>query len=161
MKKSAAFSLIEVLVVLVIFSIIGIIVAQSLLTTLRGAKRSDSESRVRSNIDYAVAIMERHLHNARSATCPNPETVNFEDQRQVATSFFREPTGQYIASNSATQRLTSTDVTVTGVTFTCTPATGNVPASVSISINAFDNTAQGIERASVTVTTRVMLRTSL
>lgn len=169
MPKEKGFSLIEILVVLVVFSFIGVIVAQSILTTLRGAKRSDSDSKVRSNIDYAVAIIERQLRNAREVTCPttcpsgNGTCLNFTDQKQRTASFFFQTTGndRYIASSSATQRLTNSDVEITALTFTCTPATGNVAPSVEISISARDRTLGGVERSQITTSTQILLRTNL
>lgn len=162
-SKNEGFSLIEVLVVLVVFSFIGIIVSQSIVTTLRGAKRSDSDSKVRANIDYAVAIMGRHLRNARTVSCPSATRVNFTDQRQQSAYFSLQTSGtdRYIASSSATQRLTNSEVEVTNLTFVCTASAGNVPPSVTITISARDRSLGGVEQSRVTTSTRIMLRTNL
>lgn len=161
MKKSG-FSLIEILVVLLVFSIIGIIVTSSVLATLRSARKSDSESKVRANIDYAMAIISRHIRNARTVSCPDSHTVTFEDQREQTASFFLQTLGQdrYVASSSATQRLTSSDINITDLTFACNPASGNNPPSVDVTISAIDKNFQGSEAAKISTSATIVLRTN-
>jgi prepilin-type N-terminal cleavage/methylation domain-containing protein len=45
-------SLIEILVVVAIFAILGIIVSSALVLTIQGTKKSESLVRVRENINY-------------------------------------------------------------------------------------------------------------
>ena len=155
-------SLIEIIMVVAIFSILGVLISRIILTTLRGSNRSDSLIRVRENLDYAVAVMERQIRNAEDATpCPNvdPLRVDYQDSNGVSTYFACANVGTtgYIASGSA--RLTSSEVNVTFCSFVCSPAQGNVPPSVSFNLEAKDLNATGIEAASVTTSTKIYLRT--
>ena len=71
-KLQKGMSLLEILVVVAIFSILGVIVTRSVLLTLRGSKKSESQVKVRENVNYALAVIERQLRNADSiVTCPN------------------------------------------------------------------------------------------
>lgn len=164
------FTLIEILVVLVVFGFIGLIVSQSVISTLRGATKSDSDSRIRSNLDYVSSIIDRHLLNAVGVSCPPvvpPNSrVDFTDQRQNIGSFLLNGAGadRHIASNSATTpnfRLSSSDTTVTATVFTCNPAVGNNPPSVTFTITLEDRNQQGVLKSSATTTRTVNLRTNL
>ena len=160
MKKGV--SLIEIIIVVAIFSVLGVLVSRVILTTLRGSNRSGSSVRVRENLDYALAVMERQIRNAEDASpCPNadPLRIDYRNESGTATYFACVSPGAngYVASGSA--RLTSDEVTISSCSFTCFPASGRVPPSVSINLEAKDVNAVGIEAAVVTATTRIFLRT--
>jgi hypothetical protein len=166
MKKKKFFlgvSFIEILVVVAIFAILGVLVGRITLITLRGSNRSDALVKVRENLDYSLAVMERQIRNAEAVSpCPNPDTtrIDFFDRDGLASSFSCQsigPTG-YVASGSA--RLTSNEIKITACSFTCTPAAGgNVQPSVMISLEGASANISGIEAANVTATTTIFLRT--
>lgn len=163
--KQRGFSLIEILVVLTIFSILTVIVTQGIFVTLRGTRKSEVTARVKENLAYAISTIERQLHNASTVSpCPNtsPSRIDYADENGKATYFSCQNIGAsgYVASGSATTRLTSSDVSVTACTFTCaTPPPGkNNPPSVDINITGQDANTQGAEGAQVTTSTKVFLR---
>lgn len=161
MKKKIynnGFSLIEILVVISIFAVIGILSTRALFQTLRSARKSDSLVRVRENVNYALGIIERQVRNAESINCTSvtPQNLPYVSGDGVSTFFnCTIGAGGRIASGSAV--LTSNDITITGCTFTCTQAVNN-PPSVNISITAEDNTSTGPEKGSVTSQTEILLR---
>lgn len=160
MKKGV--SLIEILIVVAIFAVLGLLISRVILTTLRGSNRSDSLVKVRDNLDYALSVMERQIRNADSVSpCPNPDTtrVDFRDSNGIATYFACTNVGAsgYVASGSA--RLTNDEVAITACSLTCTPTTGRVPPSVNISLEARGANQTGVERAIVTIATKIFLRT--
>lgn len=161
-KKNIAsvigFSLVEILIVISIFSIIGVLTTRTVLLTMRGAKKSDSQVRVRENVNYALSVIERQIRNSESVTCTASTTIfNYISLEGTSTSFSCVTAGsdKYIASGSG--RLTSSDVVITSCSFVCTK-TGNNPATVKISIEANDATATGIEKGSVTAETEIVTR---
>lgn len=165
-KFQCGFSLIEILVVLAVFSILAIVVAQGIFVTLRGARKSETTTRVKENLAYAIAVVERQLHNASEVTpCPNtsPTRLDFKDEDGKTSYFSCQSVGPagYVASGSATIRLTSDNVSVTACSFVCaTPSPGvDSPPSVDINITAQDATTVGAEGAQVTTSTKVFLRT--
>lgn len=164
MKKlnlNKGFSLIEMLVALTVLSIIAIIVTQAVVSSIKGAKRSDSDSHLKENLSYAISIMERHLKNARTATCAdNNLTVNYTDANQTATNFSYNAAGGFVASGSASIPLTGSNINVTSLTFVCTPQSGNTPPSVTINISAQDRNSTGVDRPQITTSSQVNLRTS-
>lgn len=160
MKKGV--SLIEILIVVAIFAVLGLLISRVILTTLRGSNRSDSLVKVRDNLDYALSVMERQIRNADSVSpCPNPDPtrVDFRDSNGIAAYFACTNVGPsgYVASGSA--RLTSDQVAITACSLTCTPAAGRVPPSVDISLEARGANQTGVERAMVTIATKIFLRT--
>lgn len=159
-KKEGGYSLLEVLVVLIVFSLLATISSTAILLAIRGARKSDASSRVRSNVDFAIATIERQLRNASSITSCDPDVIVFNDQDSNPTSFscldIGEPTG-YVAS--ASSRLTASEITITTCQFTCTEAQGANPPSINIDLEAKDKNTTGAESASFSVSTQVVLRT--
>jgi len=160
MKKNIkAFSLVEILVVISIFALIGVLTTRSIFTTLRSARKSDSLVKVRENINYAVGVIERQIRSAESVyPCPlaNSLILPYIAEGGIGTSFVCTlGVNGSIASGSAT--LTSPDISVTGCTFTCTQNINN-PPSINISITAEDKNSSGVEKGSVTSQTEILLR---
>jgi len=157
MKKG--FTMIEVLVVVLVFSVIAILATQSVLLSLRGSRRSESTIGVRENINYAIAIIERQLHNAESVNCPSATTISYTDELSQPADFTCDPapgTGT-LASSSA--QLTSNEVRITACSFSCSVGSPGVPDSVTISITAQDADSTGFEGSQFTTNTRIQLRT--
>lgn len=156
-------SLLEILVVITVFAILAILTTNAVFLTLRGARKSESIARVRENLDYSLAVIERNIRNAESIVeCPNPDTsiISYLDEDGVSASFScligSEAEG-YIASGSG--RLTSSEIDVTSCSFVCEEGTGNAPPVVTISFEAQDADAAGVEGAAVTISTKIYLRT--
>lgn len=153
-------SFIEILVVIAVFAILGVLATRAILLTLRGSRKSESVVKVRENVNYALAVIERQLRNAESintSTCTG--RVDYTDKDGVASSFVCTNIGPagYVASGSA--RLTSPEVAVTACSFSCTAASDNVLPSVSVNVTAQDATATGVESAQVSSSTQIFLRT--
>lgn len=148
-------SLLEILVVITVFSILAILATMAILLTLRGARKSEALIRVRSNVDYSLAVMERNIRNAESFINCGSETdaISYLDEDGSLSSFSCED--DYIASGSA--RLTSEEVEIFSCSFTCDDSTS--PPSVEMSIGARDANATGIEGAQMTTSTKIFLRT--
>lgn len=162
-KCNKGMSLLEILVVVAIFSILGVIITRSVLLTLRGSRKSETQVKVRENINYSLTVIERQLRNADSIVeCPNSDTtkIDYIDDAGSASSFSCQGVGgndSYVASASA--RLTSDEIEITACSFVCTEGTSANPPSVDISINAMDVNAVGIENTQVTTSTKIFLRT--
>ena len=162
-KLSSGLSLLEILVVVSIFAALGILITRSVLLTLGGGKKSESLIKVRENLNYSLSVIERNLRNANSITdCGNSNTslIAYIDQNGNPAAFSCNNIGVsgstgYIASGSA--RLSNDTVNVTSCSFTCSLG-GNTPSSVTINVEALDNSASGIENSTVTTSTQVFLR---
>ena len=154
-------SLLEVLIVVTIFAVLGVLVTQSIILTLIGSQKSEAIIRARENLDYSLSIIERQIRNANSITeCPNSDTkiINYTDHNGTSSSFSCVNTGgtnSYIASGSA--RLTSNTVKVEDCTFSCTQSSFGPPL-ISINLTVKDASASGIRSASVTAETEIYLR---
>ncbi len=144
MKKinKKGFTLIELLIVITVFVVISLITSQAIILTLVGTHKSETISKVRQNLDFAVESMERQLHNAQSISqCPNvdPYQLSFTDQNDQIVTFScvnvnNNNQASYIASSSAA--LTSSDIYITNCSFTCTPGNSSSPPYVTIDVTA-------------------------
>ncbi len=150
------FSLIELLVVISIFSILAVLVTQSIALTLRGSKKSESLFKVRGDVSYAMNIMERLIRGAREITCSADYlTLDYIDEHGTDTSFSCEGgVNGYIASESARLTSDSTNIDCSlGNVFNCSS-----PNYVEISITAESADASGIEGSKITSSTKILLR---
>ena len=153
-------SLIETLIVIGIFAVLGILSTSAVLLSLQGSKKGDSQIKVRENVDYALSVMERNLRNAESSLCPSTSEVTYVDSNDVPGSFscLDVPLAGYVASGSA--RLTSDEIKIIACSFTCTAGDGSVPPRVAIDISAVDaGTSGSKEGAAVSISTEINLRT--
>lgn len=160
-KFKQGFSLIEMLVVISIFAVIGVLVTRAVTLTLRGSKKSDSLVRVRENVNYSLAVIERQIRNSESiASCTGVtlDTLSYTSLEGISASFscITPGTSGYIASGSA--RLTSADISITRCLFTCTQQDANNPAVVRVSIDAEDATSTSTEKGSVSTDMEIVTR---
>jgi prepilin-type N-terminal cleavage/methylation domain-containing protein len=164
-KSLGGMTLLEVLVVITIFAILGILVTESVTLTLQGAKKSESIVRARENLDYSLSIIERQIRGASSIpVCSNSDTteIDYLDPTGASGSFScggnTQPDGPwaYIASGSA--HLTADTVKVTSCTFHCYPGANSNPPYVTIDLTVQDASASGIQSANVSASTQIYLR---
>lgn len=156
-KANKGISLVEILIVIAIFSVLGIITTRTVIVTLKGARKSDSQIKVRENINYAFSVMERQIRSAKDLSpCPNPDTstLDYLSLEGIASSF--SCGSGYIASGSG--RLTSTDVVIDTCSIVCVQETENYPPKIEISISASDSNLSGIDKGTVTVETEIVAR---
>lgn len=165
-RNLQGFSLIEMLIVLFVFTILAVVATQTLTLSLRGSRKSESVSNNRENIQYAVSVIDRLLRNARDITCTTPSPaatnrVNYVDEYGNSAYFSCETVGAdtFIASNSSTARLTSDSVKITNcnAVFSCTNGVG-VPDSIDIRVKGTDSNVSGAEGSQVDISTKILLR---
>ncbi|MBX4205777.1 prepilin-type N-terminal cleavage/methylation domain-containing protein [Candidatus Microgenomates bacterium] len=157
-KLELGFSLLEIMVVFTIFAFLALIATQSIFATLRLSTKSTATSRVRNDIDYALSIMERNLHNASNVGNCDDNVVTYLDVSGNTGTFSCESIGDngYLASGSG--RLTGTDTEITTCEIVCTDASAKVPALINVSISAKDNKKTGSEGSQLTTSTQIYLR---
>lgn len=150
------FTLIEVLVVLGIFAVLSILTTESVLLTLRSARRAESSIRVRDDLNYRLQIVQRQLQSASKITCTSSTRIDYLDYTGLASYFLCTGSGIpatfTMASGSAS--LDNTFVSLTDCSFTCLP-TNTSPSSVGVSLTGFYKQNTGVETISQTVTTRI------
>ena len=163
--KIGGYTLVEVMMAIGVFALLAVLVTQTLAITLRSAKKSDSDSRVRATLDYAISIMERQLRNANSITSECKQsgttlsTISYIDAYGVSASFSCvNGSGEdnvYVASSSA--RLTTPGIIIFPCSFKCT-SDNKTPNSIDISLTGTETKATGVESSRVSVQTKIMLR---
>ena len=159
MKKKKGFSLVEILIVISIFSVIGILSTRIILLTMRGAKKSDSQVRVRENVNYALSIIERQIRNSEVVNCASSTSsqIIYTSLEGVASTFSCvSGSDSYILSG--TSRLTSSDISITSCLFSCTQTNENDPPVMKVKIVAEDKNNTSVENGSVTVETEIVTR---
>jgi len=120
-----AFSLIEVLVVVAIFSVISVLVGRSLVSSLTGSRKVDNAVLLRENLNYALTIFDREIKPAKSidnCTIDSLTYSDFENTQKIFACPAIVPT--YVSLDG--ERLTSDDIQITDCQFICTNDTATL-----------------------------------
>jgi hypothetical protein len=134
-----------------VFALLGLLVASTIAISMKGARKSEATIKVRESLDYALAIVERQIRNADDVISATALRVDYHDAEGVLAYFscegFPGPDA-YLASGSATMRLTTPEAPLSDCSFTYTPGTATVPSRIQIDLDS----------GSVSVTTTIDLR---
>lgn len=161
-KNQKGMSLMEILVVVAIFAVLGVITTRSVILTLQGSKKSESTIKVRENLDYSLGVIEHQIRNANSVSgCATSTTsvLNYIDQDGQPASFSCVNIGTkdgYVASGAG--RLTSNQINVITCSFTCDASNDPSPSTINIELVARDATYVAAQTSSVSATTQINLR---
>ena len=168
-KFNKGYSLIEILVVLSVFAVLGILVTQTIALSIRGSKKSEASSKVRSSLNEASLIVERRLRNADSIERLEPPGVN-EDNK--ITYINEDKNLAYFACNSGKNLVYKLDgndeenlinmdvVTLDVCTITYIPGDldKGVPESVELNLSGYDKNVSGAESSRIDIQTKILLR---
>jgi len=165
MRKSKfqnAFTLVETMVVLSVFSVLAVLVTFIIITSLRTTKKSENLYRIRAEMDAAMEVMERNLRNAKQisgvcGTYAGQTQLNYIDQYGNASSF--TCSGGSVASGSS-QLLSSTEILLSVCTFDIEISCANEPVPDSVTIKLTGSTAQssGFDAGNVSMENKILLR---
>ena len=147
------FSLVEMLVVICIFGILGIITTQIITLSVRSSGKSESIVKVREDLNHVMGVMERELRNASDVNCSeDSHTINYLNAANSWASFSCAGSAgnMYVASASA--QITGNDINITNCSFACNPPL------VTINLTAQNTNKTGVEAATVDISTQIDLR---
>lgn len=154
--------MVETLVVIVIFAMLSAIIAQSVALSLRGARKSDSLSDVREDLDFTISILERNVRGAIAvnSACNGSTLTSFsynnEDETSSVISCQNIGPNGYISLDG--ERLTGSDLSITACQFSCEQPASSVPPVIHISISGSKKNAASTEVSNITVDSQVRLR---
>lgn len=156
-KQRSGFSLIEILVVITLFSIVAMLSTQAVVLSLRGARKSEAQAKVRESLSHAMDVMERQIRNAESVSCTSGgkkiDYVDTEKNNSYFECVSSGTTGGFIASGSGSVRLTPETVGMT-CQFTCS---STYPTSIDIVLTG-DNAKTSGEGTQIIVNSKVQTR---
>lgn len=175
MKKG--YSVIEILVVVGVFAILGILATQSISLSLRSSKKSGSIIDVKQELDNAAGNIERSLQTASSVVVENcsaggyaTSSVGFRNSRgargdiaclDFTPGFFVADHDKRVASSSGetvnfVHRITSSKVDLSACGFTC--YTENNRTYIDFLISGSAAGVSSSEGASVTTSRKILVR---
>ena len=161
--NKSGYSLIEMLIVISVFAVLGSIATQSLMLTLRSSRKSEAMISTQKELKYALAIIERNIYNAESILTPcdgNAYTsLSYRDEwNQNSTFSCLDDSGiGYVASGSG--KLTSTvDVDITHCQFKCVAGAGNSPDMIEVQLTGVDRDTSGAEGSTANISSTLLLR---
>lgn len=138
MRKNLGFTLIETLVVVALFVIVGGISVNLLFSAMKSSTKAAMMNQLKQNGDYALAVMERTIRNAKnvnSACLPAGSTLNILEVQNIdeTTTSFNIDTTINNKIFKGSEALTSDDIAFFGSAnyFVCSQTTGK-PASILI-----------------------------
>lgn len=164
-KKENGFTLIEMLVVLGVFSILSLMVVTIITFSMRGSRKSEVTSDLRSRLSETLEIMSRQLRNAQEITSTCSSGVEYKDQDGNQAFFSCNLTDNQIASGSGTianqidtYYLIESGVDLIDCSITCPEPEVGIPVELTINIKAKDSESQWPESALIDLETKVVLR---
>lgn len=150
------FTIVELLVTVSLFVILGLFITQTLASIFSNMEKTEVTARVRQEAEYSLAVMERHLREARSPVCSSsPAKVTYEDPMGFSASFScinSNPTN--IASGSA--NLTSDNVTISNCSFTCNYNPTKI--GISFTVSQYPASSDPRQTSTSNVSTQVLPR---
>ncbi len=163
----SGFTLVELLVAIAIFAIIGTVSLSILFMTLRAGKKSDTLIMLKQSGNAAMSQVVRSIRYAKSLDVPNscvtPVTTSQITLTSVldngSTTFVcTSTTPNTIASNSASL-IDTAFAAVSGCSFTCTQPTVNDPPTINFIFKLSSNSSGQVEtRAIIPFQTSVTMR---
>lgn len=168
LSSRSGFTLVELLLAIAIFSVIGTVSLSILFMTLRAGKKSDLLIVLKQNGNAAMSQVVKNIRYAKSldipTSCVTPVTVSQITLTSIAdngsTEFACTSTApNTIASNGASLIDTSVAV-VTDCSFTCTQPTQNDPPTINFIFKLSSRNATGLveTQASIPFQTSVTMR---
>jgi len=154
------FSLIELLIVITVLGVLGVVVSQSILVSIRTTNKTNSTISVREDVAQTVETMERRLLNAKSldsACTDSAQSLAYTDQDGMPHEFSCAQVGVdgHIAIDGS--RVTRDDVSITKCSFACSQPGFRVAPVITVNVAA-ESSREGIEGSEIELTSTVQLR---
>lgn len=133
------FSLFEMLVVITVFSLLAVLVTQSMAYSIKGSKKSENIAKMRSSLNYTLDLMERDIRSASSCTDNSGESITITDEndKQITYRCLTSSGRAWIASASSS--LTADFIDLETCQISCiSPQLNLTPGSVHIVIEAIN-----------------------
>lgn len=161
-ESKKGISIIETLIVVTVFAMLATVASQSIALSLRGARKSDSLSNVREEVDYSISVLDRRVTNAKEviSTCDGSSTKSItirksDDTLEDLQCYFNNP-GYKI--RAGLDDITSPDVFISECDFICTQPNSSVPPSIHLSLTAENDNATTAEKSSISIESTMRLR---
>lgn len=145
------YTLIEILVVVTLFVGVAVIVTQSLLLSIRGARKNMALTKVRENLSSSIDTMKTNLLNAISIESCVVNEIRYKNP-DFSISSFSCGSGRV---SWGTSSLTGNDVNVSNCSFVC-----DAPPYTYVTINLTGQSVAetGLEAESVNMSTKINFR---
>ncbi|OGY10141.1 MAG: hypothetical protein A3A58_02450 [Candidatus Blackburnbacteria bacterium RIFCSPLOWO2_01_FULL_41_27] len=117
--RQAGFSLLEIIVVISLFTGIVIFANQALFSTLKGNTKSQVSTKIKQASSYAFDLMERELRQSTAVGTCTPTSITYTKIDGAQSSFVcNTGTTGYLSFGGV--KITPDDVAVTACNFSCT-----------------------------------------
>lgn len=141
-KQINGFTFVEVIISVALLALIGLLITNILLNTMRGILKAESVKDVKQSGEYALTVMSNRLRNAQSVTVCTPGMSSFEfiNPDNTTTQFFvaEDPPASgvrklFADTNGDLEVLTESNTVTVDITddltFDCDSASGKVGIS--------------------------------
>jgi prepilin-type N-terminal cleavage/methylation domain-containing protein len=137
-KQNSGFTIVELVVVVAIFAVLGVWLANSLFSILRSNTKAEVIKEIRQNGSFVLELMTKEVTGGINPTCAEDGSWLSIDQQDGQTITFDCNNGQ-IASSSANQNnvsfLTSEKVRVSYCYFSCQDSGNGQTVTIDFSLS--------------------------
>ncbi len=153
LRNTKGFTLIEMLIALAVFSMLGVMATVILVGALQGAKKAAAVALVKNEGSRVVNTMTQMLKYSTSVTACATNSITFQSRADGSNPTIFSCTSDSIASNSA--NLTSGNVEMTSCNISCDAQLKQVNINFTLRMK---NATFATEKANTTFETQIGLR---
>ncbi|TSC89468.1 MAG: Uncharacterized protein G01um10145_625 [Microgenomates group bacterium Gr01-1014_5] len=142
--RQAGFSLLEIVVVITLFTGIVFFANQALFSTLKGNTKSQVSTKIKQASSYAFDLMERELRQSTAVGTCTSTSIAYTNIDGVPSSFVcNTGTAGFLTSGpTLTQtKITPDDVAVTACNFSCTVSGSSRTVNLDVTFAQTGNSA--------------------
>jgi len=156
--RRQGFTLFETILVLSIFSLIGVMITGILASSIRSVKKSQNLIKVKNATSRMVDLIERQIRSGKLVSCPDSSKVQFTDEYGNVTSFDWDGTSNMASGSATPVNLNPTDVQITSAVFACTPDVVTGRTVVDFTVTAQSTGVETAESATADFVTKIIPR---
>lgn len=150
------FSLIELLIVVGVFSVLGVVVSQAIVSSVRTAKKADTSVEVRETVSFALETIERKALNATDVpSCQSADTSFLYISGSEEDSIY-ECVDNHLRENGA--RITNDTTRLTKCELICSVDASGAP-TITVNLDG-ESINDGIDGAQVSLSKKIRPRSN-
>ena len=157
-QNTQGFTLFETILVLSIFSLIGVMITTILASSIRSVKKSQNLIKVKNATSRMVDVIERQIRAGKLVICPDSTKVQFTDGYGNSTYFDWDGSSNMASGSATPVNLNPSDVQVTSAAFVCTPDAVTGRTVVDFSVTAKSIPSDTAESATADFVTKIIPR---
>lgn len=153
-SRQAGFSVFEIIIVISVFVLLIAVANQSFFASIRGQNKSEVQTLVKQDVNYAVSVIERALHSAQSVTSCSATSINYFDAGGKQQNFTCQNGSIYSTGVS----IISSSTSVSSCNISCLQEGGLKTVTLDLTLSQSGIFTRVDEKSTAQIKTKIRLR---